>query len=82
MQSESLSIDETLYSMRHQIAFCQYKPNKSDRYGLLWKSRNDARFPYSYKVVTYASKPVAGNGPYYIKNTIDYIKYLVNKVSS
>ena len=30
-----LSIDETLYPMRHQIAFRQYNPDKPAKYGLL-----------------------------------------------
>ena len=80
--SEYLSIDETLYLMRQQIAFRQYNPNKPRRYGLLLKSLNDARFPYTYKAVPYAAKPKAGDGPYYLKSTIDYIKYLVTKVEA
>ena len=31
--SEYLTIDETLYPMRHQIAFRQYNPNKPHKYG-------------------------------------------------
>ena len=80
--SEYLSIDETLYLMRQQIAFRQYNPNKPRRYGLLLKLLNDARFPYTYKAVPYAAKPKAGDGPYYLKSTIDYIKYLVTKVEA
>ena len=45
MLSEYASIDDTLYPMRHQIAFRQHNPNKLHRYGLLLKSLNDARFP-------------------------------------
>ena len=66
--------------MRQQIAFRQYNPNKPHRYGLLLKSLNDARFPYTDKSVTYAAKPKAGDGPYYLKSTIDYIKYLVIEI--
>ena len=80
--SEYLSIDETLYLMRQQIAFRQYNPNKPRRYGLLLKLLNDARFPYTYKAVPYAAKPKAGDGLYYLKSTIDYIKYLVTKVEA
>ena len=35
--SEYLSIEETMYPMRHQIAFRQYNPKKPRCYGLLWK---------------------------------------------
>ena len=77
--SEYLSIDETLYPMRQQIVFQQYNPNKPHRYGLLL---NNARFPYTYKAVQYAAKPKAGDGPYYLKSNIDYIKYLVTKMEA
>ena len=46
--SEYLSIDETLYPMRHQIQFHQYNPKKPHRYVLLGKSLNDTRFSYTY----------------------------------
>ena len=45
--SEYLTIDETLYPMRHQIALRQYKPNKPHRYGSLVKSLNDAELPFT-----------------------------------
>ena len=75
--SEYLSIDETLYAMRHQINFRQYNPNKPAKYGLLYKSLNDARFPFTYQVVPYCGKPVDGDGPYYLNATEDYVKCLV-----
>ena len=67
---EYLSIDQTLYPMRQQIAFRPHNPNKSHRYGLLLKSLNDAKFPDTYKAELYAAKPKAGDGPYYLKSTI------------
>ena len=65
--------------MRHQIAFRQYNPNKPHKYGVLFKSLNEARFPYTFKSVPYAAKPTSGDGPYYINSTIDYVKYLVSQ---
>ena len=79
--SAYLSIDETLYPMRHQIAFRQYNPNKPHHYGLLLKSLNDATKPFTYKAVPYAGRPADGTGPYYLETTIDYVKYLVCQVS-
>ena len=76
--SPYLTIDETLYPMRHQIAFRQYNPNKPHKYGLLSKSLNDASFPFTYKTAPYAGKPTNGDGPYYICSTENYVKYLVN----
>ena len=75
--SEYLTIDETLYPMRHQIAFRQYNPNKPHKHSVLLKSLNDARFPYTDKALPYAAKPTAGDGPFYISSTADYIKNLV-----
>ena len=80
--SEYLSIDETLYPMRQQIAFRQYNTNKPHHYGLLLKSLNDARFPYAYKAVPYAAKPKAGDSPYYLKSTINYIEYLITEMEA
>ena len=72
-----LWIDETLYPMGQQTVFHHYNPNKPHRYGLLLKSLNDARFPHIYKAVPCAAKQKTGDGPYYLKSTIDCIKYLV-----
>ena len=80
--SEYLSTDETLYPIRQEIAFCQYNPNKLHCFGLLSKLLNDARFPYTYKAVSYALKPKAGESQYYLKSTIDYIKSLVTEIEA
>ena len=34
------------------------------------------RFSFTYKSVPYNAKPHAGDGPHYIKATIDNVKYL------
>ena len=78
--NEYLLIDETLYAMHHQIKFRQYNPNKPTKYGLLYKSLNDARFPFIYQVVPYCGKPVQGTGLYYLNVTEDYLKHLVQSV--
>ena len=66
--------------MTKQIAFHQCNPNKSHCYDLLLKTLNDARFPYIYKGVPCAAKPRAGDGPCYLKSTIDYRKYLITRM--
>ena len=80
--SEYLSVDEALYPMRQQIVFRQYNPNKPHRYGLLLKSLNDAGFPYTYKAGSYTAKPKAADDPYYLKSTIDYMRYLVTEMKA
>ena len=74
ISSEYRVIDKKLYPMRHQIAFRQYNPKKPHKYGLLLKSINDSRFPFTYKAAPYASKLENGDGPRYICTTEDYVK--------
>ena len=78
--TEYLSLDETLYPMRTQISFKQYSPNKPARYGLLFKSLNDARFSCTYKTLVYAGKPISEPSEYFVKGTENYIKSLVTRV--
>ena len=80
--SEYLAIDKTLYPMRNQISIKQYNPNKPAKCGLLFKSLNDARFPYTYNSLVYAGKPEQGDGPFYIEGIETYIKTLVEKTGS
>ena len=77
-----LSIDETLYPMRHQIAFRQYNPSKPYRYGLLLKSPNVVSFLYMYKACAYGGTPEKGEGPYYIDATENYVCYLFNQTAN
>ena len=65
--------------MRHQIALRQYNPNRPHRYGLLVKSLNVARVPFTCKAAPYSGKPKDGNGPYYIDHAENYVKYLVEE---
>ena len=67
--------------MRQKIAFHHCNPNKPHRYGLLLKSLNDARFPY-IQSCTVCYKTKAGHVPYYLKSTIDLIKYLVTEMEA
>ena len=68
--------------MRHQVAFRQYNPEKLHKNGLLLKSINDSRFPFTYKAVPYTSKPENGDRSYYICATEDNVKYLLNEVKN
>ena len=62
--SKYLAIDKTLYPMRHQIAFREYKPKKPQSYGSFLKSINDSRFTFTYNAAPYAGQPENGDGPY------------------
>ena len=76
-----LSLDETLYPMRTQISFKQFNPSKPAKYGLLYKSINAARYPYTFIATPYCGKPVSGVGPYYVQGTENIVKYLVERLS-
>ena len=58
---------ETLYPMRTQVRIKQYKPNKPAKYGLLFKSLNDARFStHLSKFYHMLANLQQGEGPYYL----------------
>ena len=68
--SEYLSTDETLYPMRQQIP-----PNSIITICYIV-------VVCTYKVVPYAAKQKIGDGHYYLKSTIDYIKFLVTEIEA
>ncbi|XP_057293812.1 uncharacterized protein LOC130622372 [Hydractinia symbiolongicarpus] len=80
--TDFLSLDETLYPMRSQVAFKQYNPNKPAKYGLLFKSLNSARYPYTYVTTPYSGKPQAGDGEFYRPGTENVTTYLINRLDS
>ena len=78
-----ISLDETLYPMRTQVNFKQYNPDKPAKYGLLFKSLNCARYPYTHQSHVYCGKPVEQvENNHYVQGTINYIKYLFEKLSA
>ena len=78
--SDYLTIDETLYPMHTQVSFKQYNPDKPAKYGMLFKSINSARYPYTYQTIVYHGKPVGEPSTYYVTGTDNYTKYLVDKI--
>ena len=71
-----LSLDEPLYPTRVQIRFKQYNPDKPAKYGLLFKSINGARYPYTHQSIVYSGKPAGEPNEFYNAVTINYIKQL------
>ena len=76
-----IALDETLYPTRNQISFKQYNPDKPAKYGLLFKSLNSARYPYTYQTHVYCGKPTGTPDEYYVQGTVNYIKYLVSNLA-
>ena len=77
-----LSLDETLYPMRTQISFKQYNPDKPAKYGMLFKSINSARYPYTHQSHVYCGKPEGEPNEFYTAGTSNYVMFLVNKLSN
>ena len=76
-----LALDETLFPVRTQISFKQFKPSKPAKYGLLFKSVNAARYPYAFISSPYSGKPTEG-GHYYIQGTEASVHYLIETLST
>ena len=75
-----LSLDETLYPMRTQVAFKQFNPSKPAKYGMLFKSINGARYPYTFASAPYCGKPVDEDGEFYMKGTEPIVHNLVQQM--
>lgn len=80
--NDVLCIDETLYGTRVGISFKQYNANKPSKYGLLLKSINEVRVPYTHYSIAYAGKPPAGDGPFHFSSVFDQVKLLIDSLSS
>ena len=77
-----LSLDETLYPMRMQISFKQFNPSKPAKYGVLFKSVNATRYPYTFIPSPHSGKPTEEGGQYYIQGTEDIAHYLIEALST
>ena len=67
--------------MRNQISFKQNNPDKPAKYGMLYKSINAARYPFTHQSHFYCGKPGQEPDENYVSGTINYVKYLVEKFS-
>jgi len=78
-----MSLDETLYPTRGQVAFKQFNPSKPAKYGLLFKSINACRYPYTFISCVYSGKPHQHESPlcnYYVRGTEETVKRMVNSL--
>ena len=76
-----LYTDEILYRMRNQISFKQFNPNKPAKYGLLFKSINAARYPYTFVTAPYTRKPQNKGAQFYHSGTENVTKYLIERMN-
>ena len=77
-----LSLYETLYPMLTQISFKQFNTSNPATYGLLFKSVNAARYPYTFISSPYSVKPIEEGGQYYIQVTEAIDHYLIETLST
>lgn len=78
---EYVAIDETLYGCRNQISFKQYNNSKPQKYGLLFKSVNAVKYPFTFRAVVYSGKPTGDPGPYYVPGIMPIVQSLVTGLS-
>ena len=77
-----LALDETLYPARTHISFKQYNTNKPAKYGLLFKSINASTYSYTFTSFPYCGKPLDEPTCYYVSETEETVKYLVDKLQN
>ena len=77
-----LSLDESLYPMRTHISFKQFNPSKPAKYGLLFKSVNAARYPFTFISSPYGGKLTEEGGQHYIQGTETIVHYLIETLSA
>ena len=77
-----LALDETLYGCRNQISFKQYNSSKPQKYGLLFKSVNAVRYPFTFRTSVYSGKPEGDPGPFYITGVTPTVQSLVSQLST
>ena len=65
-----LTIDETLYPMRHHVAIKPYSKDKPAGYGVNFKSVNSVEYSYPHSVVVSAGKPPSGEGPNLVQSSL------------
>ena len=68
--------------MRTQISFKQFNPSKPAKYGLLFKSVNVPRYPYTFISSSYSAKPIEEGGQYYIPGGEAIVHYLIKTLST
>ena len=66
--------------MRNKVVFKQFNSNKPTKYGLLFKSINASRYPYSFVSAPYCGKPVGEPTGEYKPGTFEVTKHLVSKL--
>ena len=66
--------------MRTQISFKQFNPSKPAKYGMLYKSINACRYPFTFSTAVYSGKPKAEPTSYYTPGTSQTIKYLIQNL--
>ena len=75
-----LSLDETLHPMRTQISFKQFNPSKPAKYGMLYKSINARRYPFTSSAAVYSGKPKAEPTFDYTPGTSQTVRYLMQNL--
>ena len=75
---EYLSLDDTIYPTRVDVAFCQYNKNKPAKCGFLFRSINTIHVTLLFFIL---AKPTEDPNEYYITTKDDLVKCLVTNLT-
>ena len=77
VRNDYLSLLETLYPTRTQISF---NPSKPAKYGILYKSINACRYPFTFSTAVHSGKAKAEPTSYYTPGMSQAVKYLIQNL--
>ena len=62
--------------------FKQYNSNKPNKYGILFRSVNTVKYPFTLQTSVYCDKPTGEPGPYYVHGVMPVVQSLVTNLSA
>ena len=68
--------------MRNRVSFKQFNLSQLAKYGLLFKSINSARYPYSFLSAPFCGKPKSEPTEEYKQGIFEVTKHMVEKISN
>ena len=71
-----------MYPLRNRVSFKQFNLSQLAKYGLLFKSINSARYPYSFLSAPFCGKPKSEPTEEYKQGIFEVTKHMVEKISN
>ena len=71
-----------MYPLRNRVSFKQFNLSQLAKYGLLFKSINSGRYPYSFLSAPFCGKPKSEPTEEYKQGIFEVTKHMVEKISN